>query len=124
MKKILLLAIAVMSCFGMVSVTQAGLKLTLPVTITATSVYGSFGTARNSTNAIEYLYYFDYGTSVRVFARDAVSASASCVTTNPTHLAIMRGAADSSYFYVIFDDTGQCTSISHGNGSVMEPKVL
>lgn len=122
MKKSLLLFVAVMTYFGMVSVSQAGAQYNLPVTVSTTNIYGSFGSARNSANTVEYFYYFDYGTNVRVSARDAAGTAASCVTTDPTHLSIIRGAVDSSYLYIAISD-GNCTSISHANGSVMEPKT-
>lgn len=123
MKKALLLVIALMSYFGVVSVSHSGLKLTIPVSVTATSILGSFGSTRNSANNVEYLYYFDYGTSVTVYAQDSASTLASCSTSNPSHMSIIRGGVDSSYFYVTFDSTGQCTTIYNGNGSLLEPKV-
>lgn len=122
MKKSLLLLIVVMSHFVMVGISHAGAKFSLPVVVTATTIYGNFGSTRNSANAIEYFYYFDYGSSVRVYARNAAGTTASCVTTNPTHTAIIRRAVDSSYLYIALS-AGTCTSVRHANGSVMEPKV-
>lgn len=100
----------------------AGLKGTYNVVTTASSFSGSLGSARNSADAIQYIGCRDQQTVAYCYARDAVGVSKSCTTTNPTHLAMIRGWTDSTYVRINFNTAGTCTNILQSAFSQLEPK--
>lgn len=122
MKKNILMLLFSVSLFSVISGSHAGMQIAFPVVITPNAISGSFGSVRNSANGVEYLYYMDNGTTLKVYAQDAAGNSASCVTADPAHFALIRGSVDTSYYRVLYDGTGTCTTFTNHNGSLFEPK--
>ena len=100
----------------------AGLKGTYNVTTSATSFAGSLGSARNSADAIQYIGCRDQQTVAYCYGRDAAGVTKSCTTSNPTHLAMIRGWTDSTYVRISFNTAGTCTNILQSTFSQLEPK--
>jgi hypothetical protein len=100
----------------------AGLKGTYNVFTTASSFGGSLGSARNSADAVQYIGCRDQQTVAYCYGRDAAGVTKSCTTSNPTHLAMIRGWTDSVYVRINFNTAGTCTNILQSVFSQLEPK--
>ncbi|TPV96903.1 MAG: hypothetical protein B7733_02330 [Myxococcales bacterium FL481] len=103
------------------ALSQAGLKGSYPVTVSANSFRGSLGSARNSADAVQYIGCRDHGNVAWCYGRNAAGTVASCSTANAQHLAVVRGLTESSYLSVDFS-AGTCTSMFQSNFSQLEPK--
>ena len=121
MKKLSLITVALLVSITVSGFAFAGYKITVPVTVTASSFTGSYGSARNSADALQYLFCRDDGTSAFCGARDSSGVTKSCTTSNAAHLNIIRGMVDTSRVGVSFNTSGTCTSIYQVNGSYYEP---
>ena len=100
----------------------AGNKATQEVIATTTTISGALGSVRNSDDQTQSLYCKDYGASAYCYAKDASGNSASCTTSDSTHLSVIRGWKDSGYIYIRYDENGTCTRVETINGSPYEPK--
>jgi hypothetical protein len=97
------------------------------VIISGASASGSFGSARNSADSVQYMGCTvasdASGVSGAVcFARDSASVTRSCTTSVPEQMAIIRSLGSDSYLAFFWNSAGQCTSVSVYDGSNMQPK--
>jgi len=123
MNKLNIMILASIVAVTLSSNAFSGLKAINNVIVGASYFYGAFGTARNSADTVQYIGCWDYGNSARCFARNSASTAKSCSTTDPNHLAVIRGLVDSTYIYVNFNTTtGACTNVYSYNNSFWEPK--
>ena len=90
---------------------SAGNKLNNPVTLTATSMYGSLGSARNSANAVEHIGCSTTGGTALCSARNAAGTTASCSTNNAFMVQQVVGLNPMSEVYVTFSN-GSCTGMN------------
>lgn len=104
------------------NVALAGSKNDVAVIVDDTSFGGSIGGARNTEDELSSIGCSDDGVTVFCGAVDSAGNAGSCVTSDPNHLAIVRGMTDSSSLAVVFDDTGICTGMIHSNASDFQPK--
>ncbi len=104
----------------------AGQKTTANVIITNTATAhefsGSQGSARNSADALQRIYCSIDHISGFCLARNSAGAVASCSTSNPDIMAVIRGINGDSYLFVRHDGAGTCTSVSVNSGSYYAPK--
>ncbi len=121
MKKLSLFIASLLVSLMVSGAAFAGYKLTVPVTVTTTSFSGALGSARNSADALQYLFCRDNGTSAFCGARDSAGTTKSCTTTTAAHLDIVRSMVDTSRIDVTFSG-GTCTSISQVNGSYYDER--
>ncbi|WP_444994642.1 hypothetical protein [Aliikangiella sp. IMCC44359] len=103
--------------------TFAGTKSTYNVTATATTISGSFGSARNSADNTQILHVGDTGAVATIWARNAAGVVKSCTTSNPQHLAALRSGTSNSYL-IASHSSGSCTYVNVYKGSLFAPKVL
>jgi len=101
----------------------AGTKSTYNVSATATSISGSFGSARNSSDTKQTLHIGDTGTTATIWARNSAGTIKSCTTNNAAHLAALRSATSNSYL-LASHSSGKCTYVNVYKGSLFAPKVL
>lgn len=83
---------------------------------------GAIGSVRNSADDFQNIGCRDNGTFAQCWASDSEGKSVSCVTTDATHLSVVRGMDDSSYIRVSIDRAGNCSTISSNTESRWEPK--
>lgn len=117
----LLLSLTLLVAF--VSAAQAGFQGVYPVVLGTNVFQGSFGSARNSADNVQYLYCWDFGASGQCGARDVQGQFRSCSTNDPVHISTIRGMDDTSYIRVYFDTSGVCTRIQSLTYSATEPKL-
>ena len=101
----------------------AGAKFSYPVSIGANTIWGAFGSARNSADPDQLIGVYDYTTSVMIYARDDAGNSASCTTNNVDHIAQLRGLIDATLIYVTWDSQGNCSQIYTYKASFIEPPL-
>jgi hypothetical protein len=122
MMKILASASIVVTVLFLSTGALAGAKSFSPVKLGDGFIYGCLGSVRNSSDNMQFIFCEDSGNSALVYARNSVGIARGCHTTNPTHLAVIRGMDDSSCIYARYNRGGQCTYIRVTNSSVAEPK--
>ena len=98
----------------------AGFKLDVPVSVTANTFSGAWGSARDGAGG-QYIGCRDDGGSAFCLARDAAGTTRSCTTNDPVHLSIIRGLTDTSRLIVNFGG-GMCTRVTGINASYYYPK--
>lgn len=101
---------------------SAGYKASLPVVVTDTYFYGSFGSTRNSTDTTAYMYMYNTGSVVQVVARNSAGAYKACATSDSALISALNSASSDAYMYVGFSN-GQCTNVYVYKGSYFEPKT-
>ncbi len=123
MMKQRLVCMVVIVTLCVMEVALAGFKTDAPVLVDDTSFAGSIGGARNTADDFSAIACGDDGAIVSCGATDSAGNTRICVTSDPNHMAIVRGMmTDSSSLAVEFDGTGTCTSMIHLNGSALQPK--
>ena len=108
----------------------AGLKSSAPVYIGTNMAAGSLGTARNGTDALQYMECFTMTTvgatatttSLACYARDIAGKSVACYGTNPALVAQVRALKGDSFLQFSWDANGQCTQIWVNDSSGYAPK--
>lgn len=108
----------------------AGYKQSFSVYIYPPNNYfgGVMGSARNSTDTLQYL---DAGFQVSqsglyhayLYARDASGNSATCSTTDPKLVEVVRAVTTDSALNVYHDGLGTCVTIEVRTSSYNEPKL-
>jgi hypothetical protein len=122
---VLFSALAIVGASGSV---LAGQKTESNVTVTATTGFGSVGTARSSADANQFIQCQITGTtgsnSVSCAARDAAGTYLTCTgNANATYLAAaVAGIGPNSRIYFAVN-AGVCTQITSSNGSQYKPVV-
>ena len=121
---VVVVATVVSASAFVVPIARAGLLYDTPVTInyTYSQAYGSIGSARNSTDQIQYL-----GCEAKVGYADCIAEDASgnwvmCSTTDPAMIAIAAGTNGDSEINFIWNGNGQCTNLWVANFSHYPPK--
>jgi hypothetical protein len=102
----------------------AGQKTTANVIITAgaNEFSGSLGTARNSADNLQRIYcYFDH-IDAFCLARNSAGVVASCTTSDPDIMAVIRGINGDSWLFVKYNGAGTCTNVRVNNASYYAPK--
>ena len=122
MKKISIIFITTIALLSIAAVASAGYKLSVPVSVTTTSFTGAMGSARMSSDNLQYLFCRDNGNSAFCGARNSAGTTKSCTTTNVNHLNVIRSMVDTSRIGVNFS-SGTCTSIYQVNGSYYDTLV-
>lgn len=122
MMKQRLVCMVVIVTLCMMNVALAGFKNDVAVLVGDNFFGGSIGGARNTEDEFSAIGCVDDGASVLCLATDSAGNAKGCVTSDPNHMAIVRGMTDSSSLAVVFDDAGTCTGIVHSNGSAFQPK--
>jgi len=87
------------------------------------SFYGGYGGARNSANSVEAIECVDTGGMGLCVATLPNFVSKSCITTNPTHLEVIRSMSDTSWIRVGYNPDGSCSNIVRVISSRYEPKM-
>ncbi|MHA7629153.1 hypothetical protein [Corallococcus sp. M7] len=117
------------AALAMSSTAWAGWRYDYPVDIDTTLqiVTGSFGSARNSTDSLQYI---DIGIQAGVFtyayiwARDANGNQFYCGIFDPDLIALVGTVTADSFIRGDYDSTGNCTHIEVRNASTQAPKKL
>jgi hypothetical protein len=102
----------------------AGQKTTANVIITAgaNEFSGSLGAARNSADTMQRIYCASDHISGICNARNAAGAVATCTTSDPDILAVIRGINGDSFLFVKHNGAGTCTNVWVNNASYYMPK--
>jgi hypothetical protein len=119
--------VAGLAALAMSSTAWAGWKYGSQVVINTTGqvVGGSFGGARNSTDANQYI---DIGiqagafTMAYVYAADASGNQFYCAMFDPDLIALVSTVTSESYIQVSYDNAGHCTNFEVRTSSPLEPK--
>lgn len=117
------LSIALTVCALVSSQAFAGTKSTYNVYNSATSISGSFGSARNSADTSQTLHIGDTGSIATIWSRTSSGSIKSCTTNNAAHLAALRSATSNSYL-IANHSGGTCTYVNVYKGSLFAPKEL
>ncbi len=123
-------ALAAATCGTVAFQASAGAKITTTVTVdTANRTFsGSLGSARNSSNSVEYVYcdaFTSVGSvSATCGARNSAGVSAVCSTNDAALVTAIGTITTDSYVRVSYSATGTCSSIRVVNSSQHAPKVL
>jgi len=107
----------------------AGLKGSFPVHAGPTEASGSMGSARNSTNSVEYIEcdvqnYPASGGIVYCSAKNASGTTAACVSTDDVLVAAARGLSSDAWLLFQINSSGDCTLIEVDISSDNAPKSL
>jgi hypothetical protein len=113
-----------------VCTAAAGFKPAYAVTVNvaARTASGSAGTARNSSDGVQFIWCALQGTAASVSAvctaHDAVATTPQviCTTSNANMVAAAKAMTSDSYVLMQWDASGACTQIQVTNGSLLEPK--
>lgn len=100
---------------------HAGAKFNYPIQVSNTYIEGGTGTARNSTDASQYLYISDFSNTMSITAQNSAGLLKTCTTNDPTYMSALRGATTDVYLRT-FISAGVCTNMSVYKGSIFEPK--
>src|SRR5687768_18530035 len=117
------LNIAVSFVLAMAGGTFAGVKYAGPVSVGATHLSGSLGTARNSADSQQYIGCSITGAYATCSARTADTPTVpakygNCITSNTNLINAVRSIGPMSSLSITFDaDTGDCRTISVTNYS-------
>ena len=114
------------------AVAQAGAKYNLPVYVDVKAQFasGSFGTARNSADNVQYIqcvvamYPASSGQAPvgNCEATTAAGVHASCYTTDTELLHMMQTMSDNAWISFSWAADGTCSWMRVVNGSTSEPK--
>jgi hypothetical protein len=133
------LGIAACVCAGVVGTyvctARAGTTDTLPVTIIGNLATGSIGTARNSSDAIQYIRCGLIGTAsgstggtltAVCTAKDAnpLTLPVTCTSTNPDIIAIVQNVVPDGLLQFTWNGLAQCTAVLATANSRLAPKQL
>ena len=100
----------------------AGAVISIPVHIKQPYFFeGSIGDARSNSDPRMGIGCLDYGDSATCGATTTPDGSLNCVTSDPSHLAVIRSMDDSSYLRVQVAD-GICINITVQTSSALSPK--
>jgi hypothetical protein len=121
--------LAIATILGGAPPVHAGVKSDVPVTADPVNRFGrgALGTARNSADAVQYIYcYVGHSVSYNGFcsAHDTAGNTVSCFTTDPNKVAIIAAMTGSSYVFFSYDVNGTCTNVLVENASFFPPMVL
>lgn len=110
---------------------MAGYKAAYPVTVMTNAdnsgiAFGSMGTARNSSDAVQYIGCSTQSSFSPVtgtcFAKNAAGKYLQCVTTDPTIVSVISSVAKSSFISFSASPTGACYYVNVTNNSYFEPE--
>jgi hypothetical protein len=123
------IVLAALAASAIAATASAGTKWNRSVTLDPSYryAYGSVGTARNSTDNLQYIgceaYYFSSGfVHLYCAARNAAGTTVSCYTSNLTQVQAASQMTDSSLIYFTYDANNVCTLVAISNYSAYEPK--
>jgi hypothetical protein len=107
----------------------AGLKGSFPVHAGPTECSGSMGSARNSSNSVEYIEcdiqnYPSNGGLAVCTARNAAGATYYCVATDDSLVAAVRGLTSDAWLLFQMNSSGDCTLLEVDVSSDNAPKSL
>ncbi|MBQ4810823.1 hypothetical protein A7985_10265 [Pseudoalteromonas luteoviolacea] len=100
---------------------HAGYKQTGNVEVSSTTIKGSFGSARNSSDSKQILSISDYGNFVLIFAKNSAGSIKTCTTSDQTKKEQLRGATSDSYLIIGLSGS-TCSSVYVDNSSKHEAK--
>ena len=108
-------------CTLLLTQAMAGDKYVETVIVGATYFSGSMGSARASSDSVQYIGCFMVnGEGGNCYARDAAGTTKMCYWTNPNFLRTVESINPASSIYVTFSK-GICTYINVGNFSFNRP---
>jgi hypothetical protein len=118
---------AIGSALAFVPVAQAGLKSSIPVSISFNQAYGSAGSARNSVDSKQRIDCQFSGTTTGVgvycFAEDVNGTVKACSSADPSFVAAATKFQPDSLILFNFDPiTAACTQLQVLTASQEEPK--
>jgi hypothetical protein len=106
---------------------SAGQRGTLPVTVGANFFQGSIGSARNSSDSVQFAACSLGSDSTSWWGwcnvTDASGNSRSCSTSADSMVKAIASMKSDAYISVYFDTAGNCTQIYNYNLSSMPPKM-
>lgn len=129
MKKVLCSMLA-LSLLAAGTVASAGAKWDDTVYINQEwrEAYASLGSARNSSDSVQYFQIindgYGEGSGVWFMASDAAGTFAYCYTSAPSIVETARAATSDSFVRVYWDESNTCTSLEVRTGSMTPPKTL
>lgn len=113
------------------TVALAGYNFPYPVSVTPTThtVFGAFGSARNSDDAVQVLgcEVFVYSTGaprVTCYAGNARGVYASCTSSDPDFVQAASAITTDSRVIFTWNESGTCTSLHFATTSMVEPRRL
>ena len=110
---------------GLVGSARAGSRSTRQVMVASGMAQGSLGSARNSSDGIQYIGCQVYGTSTVTaycFAEDSSYHYVSCSTTTPAMVQIAQSLNSDSVLYFSVNSSGACTYLIAQTSSDSAPK--
>ncbi|NOK17577.1 hypothetical protein [Corallococcus carmarthensis] len=110
---------------GLSAISFAGERFSSSVFVNTTTraFSGNLGTARNSSDGVQYLWCSTVSTGAGFcYAKDASGVAASCSTSDAEMVATIRALNSDSNLQVSYDSTGTCTFIWVSTGSHFETK--
>lgn len=114
---------------GLGTLAWAGYKVPIAVQVDPATgwAYGAIGSARNSTNSVEYIgcrvmTYMSGSATVTCSARNASSKFGSCSSSAPGLVEAARSIASDSYIRFTWLSTGECATLEVQHYSDLEPK--
>jgi hypothetical protein len=116
-----LIATSGIAILSLSSASFAGHKATHNVMVSDQYISGSFGTARNSSDSVQFIASLDRGSYMIVWAKSAAGKSKQCTTKNPTHISQLRALGSDSFLHVSLSGS-TCTKIDVQNSSSFAPK--
>jgi len=126
-------ALITLGIAGLLAATAAwaGYKGTWPVYVDTLNrtAGGSLGSTRNSTDSSQYIGCYTYAYSsgseyALCIASTSAGAYASCWSSVPQIINVVRSLNGDGYVYFRYDTGGQCTYVEVQNYSTLEPKAL
>jgi hypothetical protein len=104
---------------------RAGLKQTTTVGIDTVNrnFYGSFGSARNSADAVQYIGCAVDNNFGSCSARNSAGTSVICTSSDPQTMALMMATSGDSYIYVTYNAAGTCTRVFVSSSSYYAPRL-
>lgn len=103
--------------------TQAGYDGNFPVVIDDAyrQAFGTLVATRRSADNVQKLGCTIKSDNVLCYATNAAGVYRTCLTTDPTLMAVARSLTSESYLWFIWNTAGTCTSITVGLGSPYKP---
>lgn len=109
---------------------HAGLKTSDTVTIDSVNrtAFGAFGSVRNSSNAVEYMYCYAYhyassSPTAVCAARNAAGVVLTCSSSVASIVAASDSLSGDSQLYFQADASGNCTFVRTLNSTQYPPKA-
>jgi hypothetical protein len=101
---------------------DAGSKLSFPVAFGSNYAYGAIGSARASTDSVQYIGCSSYGTSGACVAQDATGSNwKMCAWSSAAAAAAVHSIGPHSYIVFYWDTSGNCTNVYVSNYSYQLP---